>query len=49
MGTDKARNIAVTSAEAVCTADNSCLMHIGGTLSRQGWRAGRSSERPERP
>lgn len=36
MGHDKARNVAATGAEAVCTVDNSCLMHIGGTLTRQG-------------
>jgi L-lactate dehydrogenase complex protein LldE len=36
MGADKARNIAATGAEAVCTVDNSCQMHIGGTLARQG-------------
>jgi L-lactate dehydrogenase complex protein LldE len=32
---DKVRNIASTGAEVVCAADNSCLMHIGGTLTRQ--------------
>jgi L-lactate dehydrogenase complex protein LldE len=36
MGADKARHIEATDAEAVCTVDNSCLMHIGGTLSRRG-------------
>lgn len=36
MGADKARSIAATGAEAVCMVDNSCLMHVGGTLSRQG-------------
>lgn len=36
MGADKARHIEETAAEAVCTVDNSCLMHIGGTLSRRG-------------
>ncbi|MBI0296879.1 (Fe-S)-binding protein [Streptomyces sp. PRKS01-29] len=36
MGADKARNITATGAEAVCTLDNSCQMHIGGTLARQG-------------
>ncbi|WP_031511322.1 (Fe-S)-binding protein [Streptomyces megasporus] len=36
MGADKARNIENTGAEAVCAVDNSCLMHIGGTLSRRG-------------
>ncbi|MGH3630276.1 MAG: heterodisulfide reductase-related iron-sulfur binding cluster, partial [Sciscionella sp.] len=35
MGSDKARNAANTGAEVLCAADNSCLMHIGGTLSRQ--------------
>ncbi|MBL1068096.1 (Fe-S)-binding protein [Streptomyces sp. 7-21] len=34
MGADKARAITGTGAEAVCTVDNSCQMHIGGTLSR---------------
>ncbi|MBB6172006.1 L-lactate dehydrogenase complex protein LldE [Nocardiopsis mwathae] len=38
MGTDKARNVAATGAEVLCAVDNSCLMHIGGTLDRQ--RAG---------
>ncbi|MGW8375953.1 (Fe-S)-binding protein [Streptomyces sp. ODS28] len=36
MGADKARHIEESGAGAVCTADNSCLMHIGGTLSRRG-------------
>jgi L-lactate dehydrogenase complex protein LldE len=36
MGADKARHIEETDAEAVCTVDNSCLMHIGGTLTRRG-------------
>jgi L-lactate dehydrogenase complex protein LldE len=36
MGADKARAVTATGARAVCTVDNSCLMHIGGTLSRQG-------------
>ncbi|MDX3071512.1 (Fe-S)-binding protein [Streptomyces sp. MI02-7b] len=36
MGADKARNITGTGASAVCTVDNSCLMHIGGTLARLG-------------
>ncbi|MEU1786164.1 (Fe-S)-binding protein [Streptomyces sparsogenes] len=36
MGADKARNITATGAETVCTVDNSCQMHIGGTLARQG-------------
>ena len=38
MGADKVRNVVGTGAEAVCAVDNSCLMHIGGTLSRQGSR-----------
>ncbi|MDA2807940.1 (Fe-S)-binding protein [Nocardiopsis suaedae] len=38
MGSDKARNAASTGAEVLCAVDNSCLMHIGGTLSRE--RAG---------
>ncbi|MDX3093307.1 (Fe-S)-binding protein [Streptomyces sp. ME01-24h] len=36
MGADKARNVISTGARAVCTVDNSCLMHIGGTLARLG-------------
>ncbi|TDC20135.1 (Fe-S)-binding protein [Streptomyces sp. 8K308] len=36
MGADKARAIVGTGASAVCTVDNSCQMHIGGTLSRMG-------------
>ncbi|WP_030612048.1 (Fe-S)-binding protein [Streptomyces sclerotialus] len=36
MGADKTRHIQETGAAAVCTVDNSCLMHIGGVLSRQG-------------
>ncbi len=35
---DKVRSVLETKAELVCAADNSCLMHIGGALSRQ--RAG---------
>ncbi|RZS36511.1 L-lactate dehydrogenase complex protein LldE [Herbihabitans rhizosphaerae] len=34
MGSDKARNVAATGAEVLTAADNSCLMHIGGLLSR---------------
>jgi L-lactate dehydrogenase complex protein LldE len=34
MGADKVRNAASTGAEQLCAADNSCLMHIGGTMSR---------------
>jgi L-lactate dehydrogenase complex protein LldE len=32
---DKVRAVLDTRAEVVCSADNSCLMHIGGALSRQ--------------
>jgi L-lactate dehydrogenase complex protein LldE len=32
---DKVRAVLDTQAEIVCAADNSCLMHIGGALSRQ--------------
>ncbi|MEU3443159.1 (Fe-S)-binding protein [Streptomyces griseoincarnatus] len=34
MGADKVRNAESTGAEVVCAADNSCLMHIGGTMTR---------------
>ncbi|GAA5054852.1 L-lactate dehydrogenase complex protein LldE [Thermocatellispora tengchongensis] len=35
MCADKVRNVMDTGAEVLCAADNSCLMHIGGTLKRQ--------------
>jgi L-lactate dehydrogenase complex protein LldE len=38
MGSDKARHVRDTGAEVLVAGDNSCLMHIGGVLSRQ--RAG---------
>jgi L-lactate dehydrogenase complex protein LldE len=38
MVSDKVRTILNTGAEVCASADNSCLMHIGGALSRQ--RAG---------
>ncbi|MEV5572871.1 (Fe-S)-binding protein [Spirillospora sp. NPDC052269] len=38
MGTDKVRHVLDTGAEVLCAADNSCLMHIGGTIRRE--RAG---------
>jgi len=38
MGTDKARRVRETGAEVLVAGDNSCLMHVGGLLSRQ--RAG---------
>ena len=34
MGADKVRNALSTGAEVLCGADNSCLLHIGGTLRR---------------
>lgn len=33
---DKMKNISLTHAEYVVSADNSCLMHIGGGLQRSG-------------
>jgi L-lactate dehydrogenase complex protein LldE len=35
MCADKVRSVLDTEAEVLCAADNSCLMHIGGALSRQ--------------
>ncbi|HET6625554.1 MAG TPA: (Fe-S)-binding protein [Nocardioidaceae bacterium] len=35
MGADKARHVRDTGAEVLVAGDNSCLMHIGGVLSRQ--------------
>src|SRR6266567_1988434 len=35
MLTDKVRTVLDTGAEVCAAADNSCLMHIGGALSRQ--------------
>jgi L-lactate dehydrogenase complex protein LldE len=35
MVSDKARCVLATNAEVCTAADNSCLMHIGGALSRQ--------------
>ncbi|WEH13062.1 (Fe-S)-binding protein [Streptomyces sp. VNUA24] len=34
MGADKVRNAESTGAEVLCAADNSCLMHLGGTMTR---------------
>jgi L-lactate dehydrogenase complex protein LldE len=34
MGADKARQVATTGAEVLVAGDNSCLLHIGGLLSR---------------
>jgi L-lactate dehydrogenase complex protein LldE len=36
MGRDKVRNAESTGAQVLCAADNSCLMHIGGMITRQG-------------
>ena len=35
MGADKARHVRETGAEVLVAGDSSCLMHIGGLLSRQ--------------
>ncbi|AKU15643.1 (Fe-S)-binding protein [Luteipulveratus mongoliensis] len=35
MGSDKARHVRDTDAEVLVAGDSSCLMHIGGLLSRQ--------------
>jgi len=35
MGSDKARHVRGSGAEVLVAGDNSCLMHIGGLLSRQ--------------
>ncbi|RYU13723.1 (Fe-S)-binding protein [Nocardioides iriomotensis] len=35
MGSDKARNVVASGAEVLVAGDSSCLMHIGGLLSRQ--------------
>jgi L-lactate dehydrogenase complex protein LldE len=35
MGSDKARQVVNTGAEVLVAGDNSCLMHVGGLLSRQ--------------
>ncbi|RAY16670.1 (Fe-S)-binding protein [Actinomadura craniellae] len=36
MAADKVTAARATGAEVLCAADNSCLMHIGGTLTRTG-------------
>ena len=38
MGSDKAAHVRSTGAEVLVASDSSCLMHVGGLLSRQ--RAG---------
>ena len=35
MGADKARHVRETDAEVLVAGDNSCLMHVGGMLSRE--------------
>ncbi len=35
MGADKARHVRETGAEVLVAGDSSCLMHVGGVLSRQ--------------
>ncbi|WP_019890740.1 (Fe-S)-binding protein [Streptomyces purpureus] len=36
MGRDKVRHALSTGADVLCGADNSCLMHLGGILRREG-------------
>jgi L-lactate dehydrogenase complex protein LldE len=36
MGNDKVHDVLDTGAPVLCAADASCLLHIGGQLSRQG-------------
>ena len=36
MGTDKAADVVTSGAEVLVAGDRSCLMHIGGILSRSG-------------
>ena len=38
MGSDKARHVRATGAEVLVAGDSSCLMHIGGLLSRAALR-----------
>ncbi|MET8704613.1 (Fe-S)-binding protein [Kitasatospora sp. NPDC058032] len=38
MAADKTANALATGAEVLCGGDNSCLLHLGGTLARQGAR-----------
>ncbi len=38
MGSDKVRHVRETGAEVLVAGDSSCLMHMGGLLTRQ--RAG---------
>ena len=36
MGEDKVADVRATGARVLASADTSCLMHIGGLLSREG-------------
>ena len=36
MGNDKVEDVLGTGAEVLASADTSCLMHLGGLLSRRG-------------
>ena len=36
IGTDKVADVVASGAEVLTAADSSCLMHLGGLLSRQG-------------
>jgi L-lactate dehydrogenase complex protein LldE len=38
MGRDKTRHVEESGADVLVAGDSSCLMHIGGLLSRQGSR-----------
>ncbi|GAA2144659.1 (Fe-S)-binding protein [Glycomyces algeriensis] len=46
---DKCRNAAATGAEYLAAADNSCLTHIGGGISRLQHTAGAAERRGPRP
>ena len=35
MGADKAQHVRETGAEVLVAGDSSCLMHVGGLLTRQ--------------
>ena len=45
MVTDKVRNVVATGAEVLAAGDYSCLMHIGGALSRGAHRRARRAPR----
>ena len=46
MGADKVRHVRDTGAEVLCAADNSCLMHIGGTAGPRSEPASGSCTSP---